>query len=108
LGRKKVSPDARGPPVSETRRRKAQQRASWAGGERASQAAGENGLGPGGKRGRGERPRAKTEDGPRDSEDKRAAGKKGWASGPKMRRKKIFFFFFLFNYFKAFSNDFET
>jgi hypothetical protein len=35
----------------------------------------------------------------------RAAVKK-WAAGPKARRKEIFFF--LFNYFKAFSNDFET
>jgi hypothetical protein len=34
-------------------------------------------------------------------------GKK-WAAGPKARRRKFFFFFFLFNYFKAFSNDFET
>jgi hypothetical protein len=52
--------------------------------------------------------RAETKDGPRGMGDKRAAGEKGWASGPKATRKKIFVFFFLFNYFKVFSNDFET
>jgi hypothetical protein len=37
----------------------------------------------------------------------RPRGKK-WAAGPKAREMKIFVFFFLFNYFKVFSNDFET
>jgi hypothetical protein len=42
--------------------------------------------------------RARGSDGPR--------GK--WAARPKARKNKIFIFFYLFNYFKAFSNDFKT
>jgi hypothetical protein len=37
-----------------------------------------------------------------------AAAVKEWAAEPKARRKEIFFFFFLFKYYKAFSNDFES
>jgi hypothetical protein len=61
-------------------------------------------VGPDGER----RARAEMEDGPLGSEGKRAAGEKNWASGPKARKINIFVFFFLFNYFKVFSNDFET
>jgi hypothetical protein len=65
--------------------------------EMESVAARELGRRPGSAQG-GETTRARGSNGPR--------GK--WAARPKARRKKIFFFFFLFNYFKAFSNDFET
>jgi hypothetical protein len=33
---------------------------------------------------------------------------KDWAAGPKARKRSKFLFFFLFNYFKVFSNDFES
>jgi hypothetical protein len=33
---------------------------------------------------------------------------KRWAAGPKARRNEIFFFFFLFKYYKAFLNNFES
>jgi hypothetical protein len=50
-------------------------------------------------------------DGPRgrgSGEELEQAAVKKWAAGPKTRRKNIFIFFFLFNYFKVFSNYFES
>jgi hypothetical protein len=71
----------------------------------------------GGTRGRENGPRAVTSLLPvrpkRRSEERRARGSKqaagkDWAAGPKARKRSKFLFFFLFNYFKAFSNDFES
>jgi hypothetical protein len=73
--------------------------------EKESTAAQELGQRPGSAQGEGtaralRRPTQKREtSGPRE---------KNWASGPKARRKEIFFFFFLFKYYKAFPNNFES
>jgi hypothetical protein len=92
LGRKTTSPDVRGPPVSDARGEKENAALAWFAGPAA-------GFGP--KR---NVTRARGNNRPLGSEGKQAAGE-GWAENEKM---KIFVFFFLFNYFKVFSNDFET